>query len=364
MKIYEILKNDLLQIPASREGIKNDIDRALPNFVSSYLNQYINLLKTIDNFPVKNNYEFQGKPNNEFLVEFVEKISVGLRKTIIKYLEGYYNKSYDIFSEIMTYDSLNIFRTLFYLNKYDFGDERYYRVFINSEQKEILNTDLFHVPYELIERVNNQRYSISGFPCLYLGRNIYTCIKELELDKSDCDLRNIYVSQFKVNTNRNIRHIELLDFTIKTYSFKTEYLINGSGDYEALFLYLLMFPLIFSTSLRVSLPDRPFKPEYIIPQLILQWVRSEGLVDGIKYSSSKLTSFDVEHYDDYYNIVLPPREVTPSGQCSYLKGQMLQTEPLNFYNCLKDSYDKLTKIDLKMCEKIQEKINERNILTI
>lgn len=45
---------------------------------------------------------------------------------------------------------------------------------VNSQRK-----DIFHVPFELRHRVTTQRYSISGWPSLYLGASLMVCWEEV-----------------------------------------------------------------------------------------------------------------------------------------------------------------------------------------
>jgi len=48
-----------------------------------------------------------------------------------------------------------------------------------SVDKRPSRKDIFHVPFQNRHRVGNQRYSIAGLPCLYLGSSIWICWEEL-----------------------------------------------------------------------------------------------------------------------------------------------------------------------------------------
>lgn len=50
-------------------------------------------------------------------------------------------------------------------------------------------------------------------------------------------------------------------------------------------LLAVCWPIILACSLLVSDNQATFKPEYIVPQLVLQWVTSQENVDGIQYPS-------------------------------------------------------------------------------
>ncbi|MFW1494652.1 hypothetical protein ACEV9S_24505, partial [Vibrio parahaemolyticus] len=50
----------------------------------------------------------------------------------------------------------------------------------------------------------------------------------------------------------------------------------------------MTWPLIAACSIRVKNPSDNFKPEYIIPQLLLQWARDYKSIDGIRYTSTHI----------------------------------------------------------------------------
>ena len=64
---------------------------------------------------------------------------------------------------------------------------------------------------------------------------------------------------------------------------------NNENDIEQVRNYLLKYiytyPLRAACSLVVKHPDGKFIEEYIIPQLLLQWVINDEDFDGIRYES-------------------------------------------------------------------------------
>lgn len=354
MNIVDILSTDILNIPVTR-GNKD-----IRNFTYRYLSDYLKLVKEIDNFKIENSYEFQGKPCNQFLVEIVEKFINGINSAINNYLEGSASKAYNVLTESFLFDSNNIFRTIIHLLYWNCGQDTYYRIFNNKENKSITKELLFHIPFDEIEKVKTQRYSISGFPCLYLGSNVFTCVKELDLDLKDEDLRNILLSKFEVSRERtNIQNILLMDLRIKKTILYEKYISNNDSDFRPLILYLLVFPLIFSTSLKVSKQNESFMPEYIISQLLIQWILNEAIYDGIMYSSSKIHDYDI-----YYNVVIPPKQIYSSGQCPHRKRQLIYSFPKSFYECLENPTKFISKIDITISEKVEEFINKPKTLYV
>ncbi|CCY36794.1 putative uncharacterized protein [Alistipes sp. CAG:831] len=135
--------------------------------------------------------------------------------------------------------------------------------------------EMFHIPYNKRFLVGNQRYSISGIPCLYLGQSTYICWEELGRP-------NPYTCNF-VGV-RNQRALRLLDMTIP----------QSSSDSKM----ISIIPIILSCCL-YSRKNRVFKQEYILPQLIMQAIitRKER-VWGIKYQSTSFFYSDFPFVSD------------------------------------------------------------------
>ena len=57
--------------------------------------------------------------------------------------------------------------------------ENFYRIRIHKENFPIAIDNFFHIPFEKRGLVKTQRFSIPGFPSLYLGSSIYLCWEEL-----------------------------------------------------------------------------------------------------------------------------------------------------------------------------------------
>jgi hypothetical protein len=137
---------------------------------------------------------------------------------------------------------------------------------------------MFHIPYNERKSVTNQRYSINGMPCLYLGISSYVCWEELGRPNLD----TFWVSRFEV-INKELKILNL--------SYTTQYVIsleikNNKHGFNDLVDYILCWIIQCCCSITVKNKKRSFKEEYIIPQLIMQNLRSLS-IDGIMYFSTK-----------------------------------------------------------------------------
>jgi len=159
--------------------------------------------------------------------------------------------------------------------------------------------DMFHIPLDQRGIVRTQRYSSPGYPCLYLGKTIYACWEEMHRPRFD----DLMFSGFKVR----------LAFDV--YDLR----VPQPEDFEGRNLQqtLLRLPLIIACMVKVKNDTDPFKPEYIIPQLLIETIicnnqkkmeKEAGprdLVWGITYTSthkSKDFPFGFTFMD---NIALP-----------------------------------------------------------
>ncbi|ACA85193.1 RES domain-containing protein [Shewanella woodyi] len=200
--------------------------------------------------------------------------------------------------------------------------------------------DLFHIPFELNHLIGNNRFSLSGFPCLYMANSVYGAWEELNRPNID----KCFVSKFDLTklsfidlsmvpseiTSRLKNHITFLKK--QTKPLPAEYV----ETFEHLLVdYLYIWPAILCCSFKVK-NDSTFKPEYIFPQLFLEWLVSTeySLYDGIRFLSTKSLALD-SHIDINAqslakNYVIPARQYNSSGFCSEYVNKIMLTEPVNY----------------------------------
>ena len=53
------------------------------------------------------------------------------------------------------------------------------RVGKNGYEEFTSNEEMSHIPFQFNHKVGNERYSMSGFPSLYLGSSVYVCWEEM-----------------------------------------------------------------------------------------------------------------------------------------------------------------------------------------
>lgn len=188
---------------------------------------------------------------------------------------------------------------------------RFYRMrTIADRRNNILHTEMFHIPLNMRRKISAQRFSTPGYPCLYMGMSAYTCWEEMGRPRmSDC-----WVSCLK-----SMKPITLLDLRVPTIEDFNKNIEN----------YLVLFPLIISSMLPIENTLDIYKPEYIIPQLLTEWI-IKNKKDGIYYTSvHKDSGFDFPE-DKYYNIAMPVQDPLQNNvYCKILSSYFQITTPIN-----------------------------------
>jgi hypothetical protein len=170
--------------------------------------------------------------------------------------------------------------------------------------------ELFHIPLSKRAYTNNERFSLAGFPSLYLSTM-------LPLAWQECGYpQKYYYSEYQYersygSTYENCLFEKELRF-LSLYSpdeicnWGTSVKYNDFDLWiEVVTKYLKSYPLILACSFVNQSGKVPYKQEYIIPQMLMQWVQRNNLtVQGISYFTCIDTSMWPSQWCAY-NIVIP-----------------------------------------------------------
>ena len=247
-------------------------------------------------------------------------------KAIRHYLNGYPDKAYNSMERLMTRMTSsyagNYFQTA--MDEFRFEEEnRFYPLYLFRatsvpDNQPYERERIFHTPYNMRSRVSTNRYSIAGFPSLQLGTSLELCCEEIHLNPHQ---GFSIAARFEPDVYYKFedKPISFIDLAIKPQDFIGPYADNRTMgrnvnqhtliDPQAKAAYLSWYPLIAACSyIRVNKED-PFAAEYIIPQLLMQWVRSEmqatkkhkNQLVGIRYFSCS----SIRASDMGFNYVFP-----------------------------------------------------------
>lgn len=149
---------------------------------------------------------------------------------------------------------------------------------------EITIDNCWHIPFNLRNKAYIGRYSMDGYPCLYLADTPETC---------DAELGNL-----KDNKNRWVSMFDVQDIFLYDLRIPTNQNINDAVEFD-IFQMLVCYPLILLCSCKKQ--NDGFNEEYYIPQLLFHHVIVNGnrgiRMGGIAYSSTQ--------YKGGYNLAIP-----------------------------------------------------------
>ena len=123
----------------------------------------------------------------------------------------------------------------------------FYRMRTNEKKERFTRKDLFHIPLNKRGLVSTQRYSMPGYPCLYLGKSLAACWEEMNRPSLD----NCMFSCFK--TEKNMRVLSLRFPDAKEW-----------GEDVYLDQKLEIMPFIIACMIKVDDPNNIYKVEYTI----------------------------------------------------------------------------------------------------
>ncbi|MDP4201681.1 MAG: RES domain-containing protein [Bacteroidota bacterium] len=305
MTFEDVFSNLLLILPK-----KIPSNSTYRSFLFELFDEYLKLIASIS--PKKISIDGMANPTDfSSVLKKQEQLISGLKKALDLYFNGQPSNAYKTFSQTMEYRTAAYKRILNIctLNK----QENFYRLRIKEDNFPLCSEDMFHIPFEKRGNVATQRYSIPGFPSLYLAKTLYVAWEELNRPSIDSFQAIRLVSQ---------KDIKLLDLTANDWGTNN----NNNNAYK----YLMTWPLIASCAIKVKDSHDQFKPEYILPQLLLQWVRNNKEIDGIKYASSHIETQKLKLCGDLYNIVLPVHENKEKGHCKKLLDFFQVTEAISW----------------------------------
>lgn len=287
-------KEDLYNEIVKMVPVKSDEKKDFRDVVRGQLKAYRKLLNRLDEDLPAEWDEIKERINQlcEGIIRAIESEAKGVRHsayTAIKnQLDGYISRATEIKKLAYNENILEIAAgTVTYrMRKVDL-----------EEQRKLKPKDMFHIPLDKRGLVETQRYSVPGYPCLYLAHSVYGCWEEMGRP----DFGTVMVSKFVSQVE-----FRVLDLRIPSRN-------NWDANMKKCALF---FPLVIVSMVQVKNSKDTYKPEYLIPQLLTEWIIShnrnnkpEDEILGIMYTSAqKNDDFDFpdNSFDNYAIPVLKP----------------------------------------------------------
>lgn len=286
-----------------------DPDKYIIDRIKKQKRSFLSLLNDLDEEEYRyfEEYPFNVASNVEYLYS-------SIIKSITAFLDGHFNISRDIIYKTF-FDITNSQRIPLKAKKLK-PQNPFFRMRASNSYDLYETREMFHIPFEKRNLTSNQRYSISGYPCLYLGSSVYGCWEELQ--RPNLDLSNIVYIE-------NMKPLRLINLSIPDLDLRTI-------EYD---IYNIVLSLV--CSLKVNNYNTPFKPEYIIPQNVLTCLITRNndpnapYFDGIQYTSSIYRSKRCIFHNRqlFENYVLPIKQSKKEGYCDELCNLFAISQPTN-----------------------------------
>jgi hypothetical protein len=333
----ELMKRKELHLP--RRWNNGDFQRELKGLFDFYIR---NLSSVVDQGDLK----------------LIRRICRLVLKSVDHYYNGFTSNAFSTFSTVM---ELLMSRPFMIYQKSgqiitlnDIDELRLYRIRNVDENKIYTRKNIFHTPFNLRSKIGTCRYSIAGYPCLYLATNLELCVFETpKLNNSQITTASKFQIIRRLHDNRGF-DIKVIELGVKPQHFfgRTQE-DNFTNDIERtidrlneidledpkiMSNYLLWYPVIAASSfIRVCKTD-PFASEYIVPQLIMEWIRLSAKKEeyyGIRYFScanERASEIGMNYvFPAYYD------KSSNDSHCRILANVFRLTEPVMLHNYLGES---------------------------
>ena len=313
--------------------------------MADYLrNNYNDYLKDLTDAANSDNNNLVGKEMCEFVQAHLTEIKEITDKLIEVLLM--YNKGKIIPASNLAFETFSMMKKQL-MYRYYGADEinTYYRIRSYENKFEICRKELFHIPIHKKHLVSTERYSMPGHPCLYLSSQDELCWYECK--KPD----EFVIARFELPRDKS-NCLKFIDFSEKLmplmHSFSSWFHNEDDKDSVRKYLlkYLYTYPLRAACSVQVEFPRGNFKEEYIISQLLVQWILNDEDFDGVRYESCS-QSEEVKTMGGH-NIVLVTSNYDGDGYDEKLRKSIMICDPIlvntkgekDVYNWdLPDNYD-------------------------
>ena len=314
---------------------------SMARFLSNNFDDY---LKDLNKAAKSGNNKLVGKEMSELVLKNLPQIK-NISEKIIEVF-SLYDQGKIISASNMAFDIFSSMKKQLMYRYYGAAEiNTYYRIRSYDENKyEISRKAIFHIPIHKKHLGRTERYSMPGHPCLYLSSQEELCWYECK--KPD----NFIIARFEL-PREGCNYLKFIDFSEKLmplmHSFFNWFHNEDNKDPVRKYLlkYLYTYPLRAACSVQVEHPNGNFKEEYIIPQLLVQWILNDKDFDGVRYESCS-SSEEVKTMGGH-NIVLVTSNYDCDGYDKKLRKSIMICDPIlvsikeeDMFNwCIKDNYD-------------------------
>lgn len=300
----------------------------ISDYLENHLKQYCSDIiqaKNGENKFLGDKFFFMLEEEFDTLSLVCDQIIIIIKEYCNGHIRSSYNRSAELFDRIKHYF---ITRLLWNENGGVFyrirqGDFRIKEQDDRKKQK----AELFHIKMDKRSKIGAYRYSVAGYPCLYLATD-----RELTWFESGMPKQFSYCQMtIDENDNDGLKLIDLSNRPVEFLSSISCGILNkqrqnkdASDYYKLLIDYIITYPIAAACSVKVQDRSCKFVEEYIFPQLLMHWVRESDDIDGIRYKSALDTG--LVNGMGAVNITMPVKELRDDGLDKRLTDKILVSD--------------------------------------
>jgi hypothetical protein len=313
-KVLKSINRERLIIP---KDYKPNESAYFPDFIAEELDKYVKyyeenrpvIFKWVQHLP--NDYDWAN------MLESIKSLSNAIKESVDLYFNGDIFRATQVFNNSLNFILFKEFNPIYEVPK----NTVFYRS-RKDEKRSFDKGDMFHVKFEERNKISTNRYSIPGFPALYLGESTYVCWEESDRYR----LRDLWFSRIENKEELKVIKIQRFEDLLS----EIENIADENDKLGHLCKYLIIYPLIIACTIKVKDQKNNFTPQYIIPQLLLQYIatfKDAGeRIDGIMYLSSQVDYSKINGVK-CYNYVFPVKTSLKKGFCDQLSKTFHISEP-------------------------------------
>lgn len=333
MNLKELLLSKELTVPA-----RCDIS-SFQHFVDTRIQQYIDLVERLD--------PSDARSEIAKYLEHIKDFKHSIVHAFAKSHRGLFHES-----NLSFFKGMDCFGEIFAKFKDESHqkalDRTMFRLRVSTEPNITERSQIFHIPFQHRRLVRPQRFSVTGVPSLYLGGSSYVCWLEMGRPAFD----TLYAAAYWFPKRKSEPWIdeprpepqqpddipsplELLDLSL--VPAKLLEMLDGDGapqevQFQSVVIGILLWPIIFLSSIKAEHLDAAFKREYLFPQMLLHWIMSSQNApgfEGVIYQSTKLGPHAKGQFEEC-NVVVPAKSIEDSGFCETLRTRFRLTRPVHW----------------------------------
>ena len=272
-----LLQHIILKFPLPK-AVDNVTGELFDDYFNQYLEEFFKELNTIPKPVVFPDGGHTGVAS-ELALEAIAGICTDLKTVLEYYLNGLPALAFNYFSDLVKHYGLDKSILRLRIEKIPkhqafFRTQGYYKPSKPATGPEAFAWDpsadpktIFHPPFNKRKRVGTNRFSIPGYPCLYLSDQLITSYHEATQHET------APVHAISLYNNRPMYIADLSPMPQSILQDKSR--VSDIEYTNSLLNYLMVFPLIAASHLKIKYAEEyknevKFKVEYIIPQLLLQ----------------------------------------------------------------------------------------------